>query len=170
VSRLVAGRQVLRAWDDLQRSREAVQAGRQRRDDEVFPLFQWMLTSNFDDDRFMQAMQEIVTRFGLTEIFTKGQPAIADDGLAQLARTAALALLRAADRALALSGVAEVCWQLGGPPPGETIQVSVESVAVLAEMDRLLWTLPQTTPAELLTWITTRCERILGQGTAGHEQ
>jgi hypothetical protein len=107
-------------------------------------------------------MQHVVTRFGLTAIFAEGRPAtVQEEGLAQLGREAALALLQVAERALTLSSVAEENWWLGGPPPPETINVPVDSVAVLAEVDRLLWALPQGTSSELLTWILRNCERIL---------
>ena len=93
LSRLVAAHQVLQAWDDLERERKTVQAGRQRRDDEVFPLFQWALTSNFGDDQFMRAMQQVVARGGLTDVFAQVQPGPADDRLTRAGRAARIGLV-----------------------------------------------------------------------------
>ncbi len=156
LARLLAGREVRASWDRLLEKRAELQQRRRRSDAEIFPLFQQPLQSNFGDPRFIQAMNHVVARFGLRALFAgqppAGEPAVAHGhGMAVAER-----LLDVMDRAFALSGAPEVWFHIGGPNPPETIALPEETVALLAEMNRLLWSLPELPPAALLAWLEER--------------
>ena len=158
-ARLLAGRQVWQAWDRLQAKRAAVQARRQRTDDEIFPLFQWALRSNFEDTRFIQAMGHVTDCFGLESVFTSAVEAewehVPDeaDAIASLSQAVIAKLLSLMDRAFALSGAPEEWFLVGEPQPPETMELSEEAVAVLARMNQILWSLPERSPLGLLRWL-----------------
>lgn len=156
LARLLAGREVLGSWDELLAKRAAVQRRRQRADEEIFPLFQWALRSNFGAPRFIQAMNHVVGRFGLEALFA-GQKTAGDEAeLQQRGMAVAGRLLAVMDRAFALSGAPEEWFRVGGPNPPETVLLREEAVALLAAMNRLLWSLPQLPPVRLLAWLEER--------------
>jgi hypothetical protein len=65
-------------------------------------------------------------------------------------------LLAVMDRAFALSGAPEEWFHLGGANPPETVALPEEAVALLAQMNRLIWLLPELAPIELLAWLEER--------------
>lgn len=156
LARLLAGRDVRRSWDRLMVRRAAVQAQRQRPDVEIFPLFRWALRSNFGDPRFIQAMSHVVARFELEALFA-GQPAAGDvTALERRGMAVADRLLALMDQAFVLSGAPDDWFRIGGPNPPESVALPEEVVALLARMNRLLWSLPELPPADLLAWLEAK--------------
>jgi GT2 family glycosyltransferase len=160
-SRLLAGRDVLQALPRLQEKRQTVQARRRRSDHQIFPLFQWALRSNFGDDLFIHAMNQVSAGFGLVAFFEGAQqPEPLDQPAQALSWEVSLLLLRLMDRAFTLSGAPEAALRLGGPAPEATLPVPIESVAVLARVNQLLWALPDAPLVELLAWLKERLKSI----------
>lgn len=160
ISRLLAGREVLQALSYLEQKRAAVQARRQRSDREIFPLFQWALRSNFNDDHFIHAMNQVSARFGLASLFDDAeQPEPLDPQVLLLSREVSVRLLHLMDRALALSNAPTAAFRLEGPGPKSTYLAPLASVAVLARASQLLWSLPDASLAGLLLWLKERLEK-----------
>ena len=164
LSRLVAGCQVLQILPDLMLTRQLTQSARQRTDQQIFPLFQWALISNFGDDRFIQAMQETIARFGLADVFDAAHvPGPIGAKTMELSREASHLLLQTMDHAFTLSGVPEEHFDLHGPSLAEVNHLPLKSVAVLAEMNQLLWSLPDAVLPDVLNCVIARCRKILGE-------
>ncbi len=168
-SRLLAGRDVRLAWPQLLGTREAVQALRVRPDRQIFPVFQWALTSNFGDAQFIQAMQQVIARFGLAQVFATDGPARSIgpeliDYSCEVSRT----LLQVMDRILTVSEVPAEQLRLGGPLPEPVSRVPIAAVVALAEMNRLLWSLPAAPFADVLKWLAAGCHKILASLESAH--
>jgi GT2 family glycosyltransferase len=162
LSRLVVGRELLRSFATLLTQRRQLQTQRLRADSELFPLFQWALQSNFNDAPFIRAMQVALTRFGITNL-VKGESAeaVVCEPTQTLSYEVCLQLLRVMDYALTLSGVQESHFQLSGPPPETEMRVPLKAIAPLAEVHKLLWTLPNAPLAEVLQYLSAGCQKIL---------
>ena len=161
LSRLAAGRAVRRAWPELWAKRAAVQANRVRTDAEVFTLFQWALVSNFGDDAFIQAMQIVIARFGLHDLFETLTAQRLDQAVRDLSLSVSQQLLEVMDRIFMLSGVAEGRFQVGGPAPEEHYHVPAVCIAMLEEMHYALWTLPDAPLPDVLAALSEACGKIL---------
>jgi len=167
--RLVAGRDVLRAIPSLLHKRQVVQSARRRTDRQVFPLFQWALLSNFENNQFIRAMRHVIARFGLADVFDKHREWVpADRRITDLSLEVSLAVLGVVDRALTLSRVSEANFRVGEGPPAGVSRVPFESVAMLAEMNRLLWSLPDAPLGDLLSWLAEGCRRITDSVVSTH--
>jgi hypothetical protein len=135
----------------------------------VFPLFQWALLSNFDDDQFIHSMQQVIARFGLASVFDyKSEPAPVNGNVRGLSLEVSRSLLQVMERAFALSGVPEVHFRLDGPLPMEINSIPFGSVAVLAAMNRLLWSLPDAPLDDVLSWLAGGCQEILESTALTH--
>lgn len=156
LARLLAGREVRASWERLLEKRAAVQARRTRSDADVFPLFQWALRSNFGDPRFIQAMNHVADRFRLQALFAGHDEAGDSEELQQRGMAVTERLLAVMERAFALSGAPEAWFHIGAAGPPETIALPKEVVALLARVNRLLWSLPDLPPVALLGWLDER--------------
>jgi GT2 family glycosyltransferase len=158
-ARLLAGRQVWQSWDRLLAKRAGVQARRQRADEEIFPLFQWALRSNFGDSRFIQAMAHVAHRFGLESVFTAAAAVEWErnpgevEAIASLSQAVVAKLLSFMDHAFSISTAPEEWFLVGGAPPPEIMALPEEAVALLARMNQILWSLPERPPLALLRWL-----------------
>jgi GT2 family glycosyltransferase len=162
LARLIAGQDVLRAFPELMNKRRKIQSTRRRTDRELFTLFQWSLISNFGDELFIHAMQQAIARFRLLDVFDTHQelPQL-EPQLIEQSREASLALLQVMERAVALSGADEAAFRLNGPSLEETSRVLVACVGILAQADRLLWSLPDAPLGDVLGWLIEGCRQIL---------
>ncbi len=152
LARLLAGQDVQRSWDKLLEKRTGIQNGRNRSDQEILPLFQWLFISNFNDDSFIQAMNHVIERFRLNQMIDDAaEPVTAE--VRQLSLAVSQQLLGQIEQAFILSEVDERPFRLGGANLAETYQIPTASVAVLAKMNKLLWTLPDLPLSELLIWL-----------------
>ncbi|HEX6386583.1 MAG TPA: glycosyltransferase family 2 protein [Anaerolineae bacterium] len=159
LSRLLAGRDVLQALPLLEEKRKTIQGRRRRTDWQIFPLFQWALRSNFADEQFIQAMNQVIGKFGLVDLFGDvGSPERLEPQAQALSWEISLTLLRLMDRAFVLSEAPEAALRLGGSVPAAAFAVPVESVAVLAGVNQILWSLPDEPLLELLCWLKGRIE------------
>jgi GT2 family glycosyltransferase len=161
LSRLVAGRDVKRALPTLMEKRAWIQAHRQLDDQQLFPLFKWSLISNFGDDQFVQAMNLGIDRFGLAELFSSAvAPAPFSAQLRRLSHEVSALILDLVDKAFTLSGAMESEFRLGKSDPEPIILVPFASVAILAGMNHILWSLPGAPLPELLAWLKEQLEAI----------
>ena len=169
-SRLMAGRDVQLAWPQLQGTRDAVQSLRTRSDQQIFPLFQWALTSNFGDAQFIQAMQQVIARFGLEQVFaTAGPSRSIGPELISYSREVSQMLLHVMDRILTVSEVPIEQLRLGGPSPELVSRVPRAGMVALAEINRLLWSLPVAPFADVLKWLADGCHKILDSLESAHD-
>ncbi|MEJ2750097.1 MAG: hypothetical protein P8183_19655, partial [Anaerolineae bacterium] len=152
LARLLAGRDVRQSWPTLLKKRKVVQNGRARSDREILPLFQWLLTSNFNDASFIQAMNHIIARFKLDQIPDNQVDPLTPESR-QLSLVVSRQLLRQIEQAFTLSEVNESQFRLDGTDLAETYQIPTASVAILAKMNKLLWTLPNFPLPKLLVWL-----------------
>lgn len=152
LARLLAAQDVNRNWNRLKEKRGNVQANRRRSDQEILPLFQWLLISNFGDDAFIQAMNHIVNRFHLDQMMEAMDEPISSE-IQQLSLSVARQLLQQIEQAFTLSEIEERPFRLNGTGLAESYQIPTASVAVLAKMNKLLWTLPDCPLPELLVWL-----------------
>jgi GT2 family glycosyltransferase len=163
LSRLLAGREVLGQWAALAEKRRQVQASRRRTDTEVFPLFRWELVSNFGDERFIRAMNHAAQRFRLDEMFAGETPPVPEEVRALSDRVAML-LFRVMDTAVQQSKIPTTPFSVGAEtPPEETYLLPEPAVALLAEVNTLLWTLPERPLAEMLGWLEMKLTAVLQQ-------
>ena len=157
MARLLIAQDVLAMWDGLLQKRAQVQAGRRRADREIFPLFQWALISNFGDEVFIQAMNRVVQRFGLEAVFLTQRRSDADTrpGLETQALSLGVSrkLLELMRDLFIKSGAPASYFRLGQAGPPEMVATPERVVARLAEMNKLLWSLPQAPLPELLVWL-----------------
>lgn len=156
-SRLLAGQDVLAAWPALLARRETVQKRRQRADAAIFPLFQWALVSNFDDGRFIHAMNHVITKFHLDNLFdaTRPSPSLMAE-TCRLSQELSLILLQQMAEIFACSNVPEKSFRLGEAQPEKSYTLPVSLVARLAEVNTILWTLPDAPLAATLQWLKER--------------
>jgi GT2 family glycosyltransferase len=152
LARLLAAQDVSRSWFKLLEKRVNVQTNRSHSDQEILPLFQWLFISNFDDDAFIQAMNHVIERFQLDQMMDATAKPVSPE-LHQLSLAVARQLLQQIERAFILSEVDERPFRLGETGLTETYQIPMTSVAVLAKMNKLLWTLPDLPLSELLVWL-----------------
>ncbi len=162
LGRLLAARDVRRAWPDLMQKRAVVQAQRQRPDSEIFQLFQWALVSNFGDPQFIRTMEFVIKRFGLTDLFAEnGQKQVTITPQMQtVSRQCALRLLELLDFAFTLSAADEIAFRLGETELWPQHVIPQASVAVLVKIQHILHTLPQKPLAELLPWLHAQLQQI----------
>lgn len=167
LSRLAAGHAVQHALATMLLKRAVLQAARRRSDHDVFPLFQWALTSNFGDVRFIHAMQAVIARFGLTQLFDPyGVATPLDARTRELSCAVSAALFDVVECALALSGVHDDHFALDGPLPQATYRVPMKGVNVLIEMNQILWSLPEAQLDVVLSGLLEQCHRVLNAVTS----
>jgi GT2 family glycosyltransferase len=155
LARLLAVRDVRHSWSKLLEKRSQIQNGRTRSDQDILPLFQWLLISNFNDDSFIQAMNHLIDRFNLHQMTDNTvEPITSEVQLLSLA--VARQLLLEIERAFTLSEAGESQFRLDGPNLADIYPIPTASVAVLAKMNKLLWTLPDFPLPELLSWLKDR--------------
>jgi hypothetical protein len=162
LSRMMAGHDVQLAWPRLLETRKMVQELRVRSDAQIFPLFQWSLTSNFGDAPFIQAMQLVIARFGLVHVFEPDHPRLQlGSDLIDSSRAVSQMLLKVMTCILMISGVPEAQFRLGEAMPDEFSRVPTASVVALAEVNQLLWSLPDASLEEVLKRLSDGCQEIL---------
>ncbi|MBE2201698.1 MAG: glycosyltransferase family 2 protein [Anaerolinea sp.] len=160
LSRLLAGRDVLRQWDAALSKRAAVQARRRRRDQEIFPLFQQPLLSNFGDAQFIYAMNQVIAKFKLVKLFAghkKWAPPSPDVQALSLALSRRL--LRLMDEAFALSQADEDAFRLTGAAPQPVYAVPHRCAALLAHANHWLWKLPDGDLRTVLTYLQQQIDQ-----------
>lgn len=167
ISRLLAGKEVADNWSALQKKREAIQSKRQRPDADIFPLFQWELTSNFGDERFIHAMNQVVARFGLTAMFAgETQPLSAE--CRELSLAVSQQLLTLMTTAVSISQIPpEPFFMSESELPQDTYAVPTSFATLLAEGNTLLWQLPEGDLFELLQWLQKNLAALLVKGVVG---
>ncbi len=166
ISRLMAGREVLRTFPALMLKRQIVQSLRRRTDHQVFPRFQKALISNFGDDEFIRGMQVAIEQFGLVQVFdNESASPFMDNAVIEQSQQVCQALLQVMDRAFTLSDTPEAEFRLGGPLPAAFVPVPIPCVSVLVKMNELLWSLPDASLEDVLTWLAARCQQILNSNT-----
>ena len=153
LSRLLAGRELLNTFPHLLAKREKNQATRQRPDAQIFPLFQWELISNFNDDQFIHAMNQIIAKFGLVDLFGHKQAAPLSTDTRALSEQVSLLLLQRMDSIFTQSHAPESVFHIGTESPQATYAMSHADIALLAEMNTILWSLPEASLADLLHWL-----------------
>lgn len=169
VSRLLAGRDVQNQWNTLMEKRADLQARRRRRDQEIFPLFRWALTSNFGDAGFIYAMNQIIGKFELTSLFKYGRELpIRDPAIHDLSRSVSHSLLNLMGRAFTLSGAPEAAFRLNNGDPQPAYPVPPEAVSILAHANHWLWTLPDGDLETVLGYLREQIDCFDGrQGQQG---
>ncbi len=161
ISRLVGCRDVKQGYQLILSKRADVQSRRILKDEQVFPLFQWPLISNFDDSEFIHAMKQVIAKFQLDHIFSESlelTPLSAADR--QLGLEVAGMLLDEVDTALELTGVPDSYFRIGQPDPPAELTVPSASIGILAEINRLIWSLPDAPLPELFSWLKAELENI----------
>lgn len=159
LSRLLAAADVQRLLPDIWARRAELQARRRRRDEEIFPLFGWALTSNFGDGRFIYSMNQVIQKFDLKNLFhptRTPQPLPADTH--PLSQQISRHLLRLMAQIFAQSGVPAAAFRLDGPPLAESYAIPLDCVARLHEINRIIWALPNAPLPQLLTWLAIELE------------
>jgi GT2 family glycosyltransferase len=160
LARLLACCDIRRHWATLWQKRVDVQTARRRADNQIFPLFQWALISNFGDLRFIQAMGVASDRFDLIHLFQDELPD-RNRSTTLLERSLVLSglLLQIADHIFSHSGATEAHFRLkGGLTPDGAI--STEGMAAIEDVHRLLWSLPDLPVEALVGWLIEQCRLI----------
>lgn len=160
LSRLLAGRDILTQWDDVMSWRADVQMRRQRRDQDIFPLFQQPLVSNFGDAQFIFAMNQAIAKFKLVKLFAghkKLPPPAPDVQAASLALSRRLLALMAG--AFAASQADENTFRVPGAPPPTAYAAPDRCVALLAHANHWLWTLPDGDLPVVLAYLERQIEQ-----------
>jgi hypothetical protein len=97
-------------------------------------------------------MNHVIERFHLDQMMDAMAKPVSPE-IQQLSLAVARQLLQQIERAFILSEVDERPFRLGETGLTETYQIPMTSVAVLAKMNKLLWTLPDLPLSELLVWL-----------------
>ncbi|RMG95922.1 MAG: glycosyltransferase family 2 protein [Chloroflexi bacterium] len=157
ISRLIAATHLHNAWPTLLEKRKTIQAYRRRSDKEIFPLFQWALISNFADPAIIHATNHVVHKFHLSRLFDATQPLPAVSP-AEYRRSLSVSrmLLQLMGRVTAEAQISAAAFALDGPTPQPVYQLPVTAVAILAEINRWLWELPDLPLPALLIWLEDR--------------
>jgi hypothetical protein len=143
LARLAAAQDILDLLPKMLEKREKIQNGRKRPDDDLFPLFQWALISNFGDDAFIHAMNRVVNRFQIDKVVAGTAPSTTPE-TRQKSWELSQALL-ALMRDLFNQSHADRYWfQMNGTATPEAVTVPHAQVKQLAELHKQLWTLPAT--------------------------
>jgi len=146
LSRLLAGSDVFQQWEEVMAQRAAIQAQRQRHDEDIFPLFQSPLLSNFGNAQFILAMNQAIGKFKLVRLFQNGNGWKKRKPLTPEVRAASLSLshrlLQLMAEAFAASQADEQAFRVTGGTPAPVYEPPDRCVAFLAHANYWLWTLP----------------------------
>ncbi|MDX1613304.1 MAG: glycosyltransferase family 2 protein [Candidatus Promineifilaceae bacterium] len=170
LSRLLAGHDVDAHWDTMMAKRARLQANRRRPDQEIFPLFQGPLVSNFNDAHFIYAMGQIIEKFDLVSLFKyqRSLP-ITDPTIHQLSEGVSRQLLQLMDWAFRQSGVSEAAFRLGEAEPQAQYSVPDQTAALLAHANHWLWTLPNGELETILRYLQRQIEGFCNTYQVRHD-
>lgn len=152
LARLAAGVEILAQLDPLQQKRHLIQQLRQRSDQDIFPLFQWALISNFSDPRFIQAMNRVIDRFQIDQV-VDGTAAPLNESIRQKSWLLSKKLLSLMVSIFEAADGKPEWFQIGASAPPEEIPITFDVVARVAAVNHLLWTMPALDLGELLDWL-----------------